>query len=233
MKINPYVLGALALAGKHTIGDEGLTEDEQAAKQIAREVDVAVQQMTSVPNSDGGRTVDGGGAPGEHAPPPPPPRPARRLLPSPLEGVSDEAWTKWVAAMRVGDAGTVSDTSKLGLFGFKVQRLADLGFVENVQPTNARKTGHMAWTCDWKEPLTQAAFLSSQRLQYGALVNSTRLYALAIADGEVEVPESDLTLSGALALLHKCGPRGLAQWQDEDSRRPTTVKLLEATNGLF
>lgn len=232
MSANRYLLGALALAARRvSVGDESLSDDERAAKQISREVDAAVRrQLTSAPNADGGRTVDGGGPPGEYTPPA---RPARRCLPSPIEGVSDEAWTRWVAAMRVGYAGTVSDTSKLGLFGFKVQRLADLNLVYDVAPTNARETGHMAWTCTWRPPLSQEAFLTNQKLQYAALVSSTRLYALAIASGEIEVPDSDLTLSGALALLHKCGPRALAHWDDEATRRPTTVRLVEATNGLF
>jgi hypothetical protein len=231
VSVNKYLAGAYALAARREVVGDDEPEDARAARQIAREVDVAVKQLTSAPNADGGRTVDGGGTPGSFSPPP---RPARRLLPSPLEGVDDEAWTRWVSVMRVADAGTVSDTSKLGLFGFKMQRLADLGLVENVSPTNARKTGHMAWTGDWKEPLTQEAFLTNQKIQYMTLVNSTRLYAMALASGDIALPDDgELTLSGALALLHKCGPRGLEQWADESTRRPTTVKLLEATNGLF
>lgn len=230
-KVNPYLLGAHVLASR--VGDVAPEPetDEQLALQAASEIESSIQQMTSAENTDGGRTVDGGGVSGSHAP-------ARPLgaLASPIEGVSDEDWTRWVVAVRVSEPSAISKTSALGMFAFKPRRLADLGLMKNVTTGNARKTGHLIWTGEWVEPLTQDAFLDNPSIQYRALVASTQIYAHALAECEIawpEVGDEEITLSGALALLHKCGQRGFEQWGDAEKRRPSTIALFEATNGTF
>ena len=47
------------------------------------------------------------------------------------------------------------------------------------------------------------------------------------------VADENITLSGALAILHRCGPNGLKSWSDESARFPMTVALFERTNGIF
>lgn len=243
-KINPYLLGMHVLGGiaspELTFDDDDLPElsEEELAAQAAHEIDDSInRQMTSTENSDGGRTVDGGGTPGAF-----PAAPAR-VLPSPLEGVPDDDWTRWVIAMRTGETSDIGDSGALGMFAFKLRRLADIGLMNNVAPTNARKTGRMSWTGDWVAPLTRDAFLNSPSIQYRALAASTQLYMNALADGEITQPtfadgdkaetEKEISLSGALALLHKCGPRGFEQWGNESKRQPSTVALFGATNGIF
>lgn len=237
MKRNPYLVGTYVL-GATTIGDDesALTSDdsdEALVSMAVQEVDAAIQQMDAVPNSDGGLTVDGGGQPGAFAPPSVP----RQALASPLEEVSDEDWTKFVATLRTTDLDSVTDSGALGMFGFKLRRLEDIGLMTNVSPINDRKKGKgkMSWTGEWVSPLSQSIFLSSPSIQYRALAASSQLYALALAEGEIKQPETEeeISLSGALALLHKCGARGFEQWSDKSKRKPSTTALFEAANGLF
>lgn len=164
--------------------------------------------------------------------------PTRRLLPSELEGVDDEAWTTWVLAMKVAEPTDVADSGALGMFAIKPRRLADLGLMKNVSHSNPRKTGQLQWSGEWADPrLTRDVFLSSPTIQYRAFVASTRFYATGIEDGSISCPDvladDGVTLSGALALLHKCGPRALEQWSNVKSRKPGTIELFGVTNGLF
>lgn len=222
MKKNPYLLGAQILGGfvdedayienvPIDYGDE--ISDEDLAAQAAFEIETAIQDAELVA---------------------PISQPASRALPSPLEGVSDDDWTKWVLVMRTSDPNAVSNSNALGMFAFKLRRLEDIGLMRNVAPINARKTGHMGWTGEWIAPLSQDAFLNNPSVQYRALAASSQLYTMALADGDIAKPSDDkISLSGALALLHKCGPRGFEQWSDESKRKPSTVALYGAANEIF
>jgi hypothetical protein len=236
---NRYLIGAQVLGGAFE-EDETDDPDAQLALQAASEISSALeQQMTSFDNPDGGRTVDGGGSPGAFAPParedeeadenanPPP-----SYLPSELDEVSDEEWTRWVSAMKVADLTTVSDNGSLGMFAMKPRRLADLGLMSNVVKTPRKKGA--TWDGDWVPPMTQDHFLGNASIQYRVLAASTRLYSDALADGTIAIPPGlDISLSGALALLHRCGPQALANWVDGDKRLPASVALLEKANELF
>jgi hypothetical protein len=238
MKRNPYLVGAYVL-GATVIGDDSENDfadssDEALVSLAVQEVAAAIQQMNASPNSDNGLTVDGGGRPGAFTPPS---SVQRQALASPLEEVSDEDWTKFVAALRTADLNSVTDSGALGMFGFKLRRLEDIGLMKNVSPINDRKKGKgkMSWTGDWVLPLSQDIFLGSPSIQYRALAASSQLYTLALTDGEIKQPEieGEISLSGVLALLHKCGARGFEQWSDKDKRKPSTIALFEAANGLF
>ncbi len=243
-----YLIGAHVLGGRYdrapVVGEAAPEGDDELAARAAVEIETALaQQMTSEPNADGGRTVDGGGRPGSFAPPPAPALaardvpalpPARTLLRSELDDVADDEWTQWVTAMKVADPTTVADNGALGMFAMKPRRLEDLGLMTNVAPST-RKKGAMGWQGEWIAPMTQDAFLGNASIQYRVLAASTKLYADAIAAGDLVAPDCDeeITLSGALALLHRCGPRGLEQWADATKRLPATLELFQRTNGVF
>lgn len=202
MSANRYLLGAHVLGGSPAEGAL-IPTDDALAEQAAQEVNAVLAQ---------------------HATP--------AVLPSEIEDVSDEDWTKWVQAMKVGEPTTITDSGALGLFGIKPRRLEDLGLMKNVEPFNERR--RMKWDGDWVPPMTREAFLGNPSIQYRLLAISTRLYCQALADGEIRWPNSDdVTLSGALALLNKCGPRVLEDWADASRRKPSTEELFKATNGLF
>lgn len=199
------------------------------------------QQMRSLPNADGGRTVDGGGPPLAMEEPLPaesvevPAVPSSRYLESELDGVDDEAWTEFVLAMKTQEPSAVSASNEYGMFALKPRRLADLGLVKNL--SNARSGKRMVWVGDWVPPLTEKLFLATPRLQYKAFAASMQRYATGIADGSITMPDGgrpeDMTLSGALAILHRAGPSGLKTWGDEAKRFPATIDLYAKVNGTF
>lgn len=236
--MNPYVSGTdvLATRGRPVVVEVDETPSvAEVADRVVAEVEAAQpQQMTSVPNADGGRTVDGGGPP---LPSFAPPRAlGGRVLKSELPGVSDQAWTEFALAMKAQSPSAVSASNELGMFAMKPRRLADLGLVKNL--SNQRSpTGRMIWVGEWVAPMTEKKFLSSAAAQYRAFAKSMQLYADGLLSGAVALPEGgmpeDLSLSGALAILHKCGPQGIAKWADEEARFPNTVDLVQRANGIF
>lgn len=164
------------------------------------------------------------------------PRPyGGRALTSEIPGVSDEDWTRFVVVMKTQSPRSVSASNELGMFAMRVKRLADLGLVKNLKSARA-PTGRMTWFGDWVAPLTQDAFLGDPRIQYRVFAASMRCYADGLSDGDIECPDdlpSDMSLSGMLAILHRCGPHGLKSWSDKSKRFEQTTDLFEAANGIF
>jgi len=198
-----YLLGVDVLAGAAI---DVFDEDdiEQIAERVVAEVEAADRALRPLATEE------------------------KRFLKSELPGVSDEEWTQFVLAMKTANLNEVSDSNAYGMFEMKPRRLVDLGLMKSVKPVNARSTGHMAWKGEWKSPLSEKGFLESAEVQYRAFSESMKRYAKAL-----EKRPNDMTLSGALAVLHRCGPNGLVIWGDEDRRFPDTVALFDATNGLF
>jgi hypothetical protein len=217
MSVNRYLLGAYVLGG---LGEDVEPTEEALQLRAAGEIDaVLAQQMEASPNALG------------------PSEAHDRVLPSELPGVSDEAWTAWVLAMKVAEPTTTANNGALGMWAMKPRRLADLGFMTNVSAEPQRKNGLLKWDGEWTAPLTKDAFLSSPSIQYRILTASTKLYADGIADGSIvcpdEIGDEGVTLSGALALLQKFGPHGLERWTDVEDRKPQTIELFKHANGLF
>ena len=163
------------------------------------------------------------------------PRPVGRVLESPIDGVSDAAWTEFALVMRVQDVGAMSASNEFGMFAMKPRRLADLGLMRDLRRGHS-PVGRVVWLGDWVAPLSRDAFLSSPKVQYRAFVVSCRCYVEGLRDRTISTPgqwPGGLSLSGALAVLHKCGPSGLVSWGDEGGRFPGTAALVERANGIF
>jgi len=125
--------------------------------------------------------------------------------------------------------------SGFGMFDLKARRLVDLGLLSS--PTCARSPdGKMVWMGQWVPPHTQKGFLGSPKLQYAALVASLTGYYRGLKDGTIPRPDGgrpgDMSLSGVLAILHKCGPRGLKVW-NAAQKFESTQQLYDAANGIF
>lgn len=149
----------------------------------------------------------------------------RRSLQSEIENVDDADWTDFVLAMKTQEPGAVSASNEMGMFGMKPRRLADLGLMRNLKGVRS-PTDRMVWIGEWVPPFSEAKFLASPALQYQAFSESMRRYVAGI-----EVPE-EMSLSGALAILHRCGPNGLRSWSGGE-RFPSTVALFERANDIF
>lgn len=161
---------------------------------------------------------------------------APRVLKSEIPNVSNEAWTNFVLAMKTAQPTAVSASNSLGMFEMKVRRLVDLGLVRNAKRTRS-PSGRLMWLGEFVPPLTEREFLNKPSKQYEVFINSTKSYISGLVDGSVNKPDGGfpvgMTLSGALSILHRCGPTGLKGWNDPSDRFSDTVALYEQTNGLF
>jgi len=215
MTANPYLLGAEALAGKRRLGDY----DSSAVLETASNGTSSLRPFRVPQPVERPAVLEG------------------RVLQSPLPGITDAAWTEFALAMKTQEPSAVSASNEIGMFAIRPRRLADLGLMTNVDRGRRSASGRMAWLGDWVSPLSQEKFLGSPRLQYKAFIASMKRYVDGLQTGAVSLPKGglppDMTLSGVLALLHRCGPNGLMTWSDAGRRFPATIALFEAANGLF
>lgn len=227
MKGNAYLIGTAALAARHSEPPEDDEAEEQSASEVAELADRVVAEARAADDGQPALRPFEGDLP--------PPTPVRtRLLPSPLTGVGDEEWTDFVLVMRTQEPGAVSASNEMGMFAMKPRRLADFGLMRGIRKVRV-PTGAMAWVGDWVPPVSQEKFLANPKLQYRVFVASMQEYMRALRDGEIELPgnSAQMTVSGALAVLHKCGPGGLKKWSEAGERFPSTIALFERSNGIF
>lgn len=154
------------------------------------------------------------------------------ILNSAIPGISDEAWTKFVRACATAQVSDVSPSNALGMFEMMPRRLADINYVEGL----ARKKGksdRTVWVARFIAPMTSAKFLSSPDEQYIAFAKSMRDYAEKLVSGEISLPkDEEMSLSGALAVLHRGGPSGLKTW-DCGERFSATVDAYKRCKDIF
>lgn len=148
---------------------------------------------------------------------------------SPLPGVSDECWTQFVKAMAVANCDAVSDSNSLGMFEMTVRRLDDLGVVKHIK--RGKRAGKTVWLAIFVAPLTCTGFLRSPEIQRKVFGLSMLDYANKIDKGEIK-KDAEMPLSGALAILHRCGPSGLKTWASGD-RFAATQASFDRVSGLF
>jgi len=146
---------------------------------------------------------------------------------SPLANIPAEAWTGFVRAMMTQPLDAVSPSNALGMFEMRPRRLADLGIMSDLRCLRAPRTNRQVWCGTFARPITTAAFLSNPLLQYNVFALSMVDYAGRIGRGEIAVPDG-MTLSGALAALHRAGPGGLG-----GNQFPETRAAVERVNGVF
>ncbi len=149
---------------------------------------------------------------------------------SPLPGISDRKWTDYVLAMRSQKVSDVSPSNDVGMFSMKTKRLADLGLVKGPVQVKA-PNGRNVWAGVFIPPMTANKFLTDPLVQYKAFVDSNKDYANKIGRGEIARPSEDMSLSGMLAVLHRCGPKGLESWSKK--KLPDTEKLVSKVNNIF
>ena len=131
---------------------------------------------------------------------------------SPLAGVSDEAWNRFVYAMDVQAMNAVSESGGFGSFDIRPRRLAELGLMTNLRSTRT-DGGRQILTGDFVLPLSRERFLSSPVRQYNTFVLSITKYDEDIEAGKLEVPDG-IEHSEALVILHVGGRGALAGWPD-------------------
>jgi hypothetical protein len=207
-------------------GTDGATDDGLPTEVTPEEEPAAEAATESEPDAVVGKSE----APKVVAPEPP------FTLKSELPGVSDKAWTKFACAMKTAPTGAVSKSNEIGMYAMKPRRLADLDLVMNIETTRS-PDGRMVWVGDFVPPMTAAKFLRDPRAQYDAFAKSMRQYLDGMKRGTISTPEGgrpkEMSLSGALGVLHRAGPNGMKKWNDESSRFEDTKKLFALVNGIF
>lgn len=153
------------------------------------------------------------------------------VLPSPLANVSDEAWTTFVRVMATAPIDSVSSSNAVGMFEIMPRRLADLGIIKKLKRTTSPE-GRTVYTGTFCAPLTSAKFLKSAPDQYRVFSSSMSDYTGKITDGTLK-KDPDMSLSGALAILHRAGPRGLEIWASDAEKFSSTVAAYDRAKDLF
>lgn len=149
-------------------------------------------------------------------------------LKSPLPGVSNEAWVRFVSALEVQPIRAVSDSGGLGAYDMRPRRLQELGLARVGKLTRSVR-GRFKNECEFVPPLTQSQFLNDPVAQYRALVLSITSYHRDLTSGKLRKPE-EMSLAGALAILHR-GMRGaLRSWPELFSE---TRALHDRARGAF
>jgi hypothetical protein len=151
---------------------------------------------------------------------------------SPLPGVADAAWTRFVCVCATAPIRHVSASNAYGMFEMFPRRLADFGLMTNLSRTRS-SSGRVVWKGDFVPPLTTERFLLSPRAQYRAFCLSIVDYAEQMARGDIKVSAAvGLTMSGVLALLHRSGPQGVDSWI-KGKCFEATRSLVERAQGVF
>ena len=151
-------------------------------------------------------------------------------LKSQLPGVSDECWTQFVKALMTAKVDSVSDSNAVGIFEIMPRRLADLGIVRNVKRTRG-PSNRVLYVAAFVPPMTSDRFLRSPQKQYEVFCASIIDYDGRMGTGEIE-RDPQMSRSGALALLHRCGPRGLETWKSGEQFE-NTKKIYDKVAGIF
>jgi hypothetical protein len=158
--------------------------------------------------------------------------PPKTVMPSPLDGVDDIAWTKFVKKMGTGRLDSVTPKG-IGSFQISVRRLTDFGILKDPKKENG------TWTADWIVPKDK--LLTTPRLQYKIFERSMVNYARNIKD---KYPDqigktfegTPATLSGLLAVAHVAGASALGQWIGDTAQRAKfkhTSAAYTSANGIF
>ena len=161
------------------------------------------------------------------------------IFPSPFPSVSAPAWTKFVKLLKGSDPGEITAAFHLGLFGFGMPRLVDLGLASD--PKKVQRNGRTVWDATWAPPASLDSFLSSPSFQYHTFVKAVTadlheiLAKLPQAVG-VEIDGQAATPSGLLAVTKQAGLKGLETWIASEDVRKThanTTAAFKKLNGIF
>lgn len=154
-------------------------------------------------------------------------------LASPIEGVSDDAWTNFTRQMKSANPEDIDAKGNVGMFAMTVRRLTDLGVFKD-----PKKVGGV-WNANWQIP--REKLLSNPKLQYKlfekSMVGHVGLIKNKLDKGiAIEIGGKNATLSGLLAVAHRAGAEGMNKWIDDPNQRakfPNTTAVYVAMNGIF
>jgi hypothetical protein len=146
---------------------------------------------------------------------------------SPLPGISDAAWGKFVKVMETAKPRSITISGGYGAFDMRPRRLVELGYANVLK--RGKNGKREVWKCEFVRPWTERKFLGDSFAQYAAFRASMMRYAEALRTDEIKYPEG-CSLAGALAILH-VGGRGALKGFPKLFEQ--TKKLYDAAKGIF
>lgn len=161
------------------------------------------------------------------------------VYPSPFPSVATPEWSAFVHALRGGRPDEVSPAYHLGMFGFSMPRLVDLGLAFN--PVKVKRGDRTVWTATWAPPLSESVFLGSAWLQYRTFIEMVKADMAYIHATHPEAVGADIdgtkaTSSGLLAVSKQAGHKGLTEWLSSPEVRAkfgNTTAQFKKVNGFF
>lgn len=147
-------------------------------------------------------------------------------------------WLGFLRAATCGNPRTVTPSFRLGVFGFSVRRLCDLGAM--AEPKVIHFEGRQVWDAIWVKPSNLKNFQAAPMLQYSLFTDSVKDFSsrpeILAAVGK-DIDGQKVSLSGALMLAHRAGLSGMNSWIEDPTDRQrfsdnTTVFFVRA-NGIF
>lgn len=161
------------------------------------------------------------------------------LWPSPLPGVDDEHWSRYVRRSRMARPSAVSPDNRYGCFTLSARELADAGWMVDARKESVN--GHLCWTGTWSPGHDELKFLRGVDEQHEALAALTRLH-MRVVEGRhsdlvgQEIEGQPATLSGLLGVCRRAGLGGLRGWATDAAQRakfPETTAAYARLNGVF
>jgi hypothetical protein len=145
---------------------------------------------------------------------------------------------QFLRAASCGSPRTISPNFRLGVFGFSVRRLCDLGAM--TEPRVIKYQGKQVWDAHWINPANLKNFQSAPMLQYRLFTESIKDYfsipTINSAIGKI-IDNCTVTLSGALMVAHRAGLPGFESWMNDSTVRrkfaDNTTAFFERANGIF
>lgn len=149
-----------------------------------------------------------------------------------------EQWLAFLRAASCGNPRTVTPSFRLGVFGFSVRRLCDLGAMAN--PRVIHFEGRQVWDALWLNPASLKSFQAAPMLQYRLFLDSIKGFSASPeviqAVGQA-IDGQKVTQSGALMLAHRAGLSGMDSWLQDPSIRQrfsdNTTAFFKRANGIF
>jgi hypothetical protein len=146
------------------------------------------------------------------------------LYKSPLLGAVDAEWDKFVRLCSTCPIKNQSISGGVGSFDIRPRRLGELGVMTGMHRGEGGK-----WEGEFAAPYTAASFtLPSKQLEVFSL--SMKKYEDDLRAGRLQKPKN-VSLSGALAILHCGGEGALSSWPQNAFK--STTELFTKVNGIF
>jgi len=136
-----------------------------------------------------------------------------------------------------GEAKTITDDFRLGMYEFSVRRLCDLDIMHS--PERILKQGKFVWVAEWKTGTSLSIFLHDPELQHRLFERSMSSFE---SDGDLmhwvgqKVDDVEITQSGVLAVAHRAGKPGAVSWFTNFKDRTKFLRTSQAfkfANGIF